>query len=261
MKLISFNIAIMIDNSQKVINFVNQINPDIVCFQEIIRHLDNSVYSRFKSKAKIENSIKLPYSFFGPQWIANADIKNGKICKEYGGFLEQGNEVLSKYPIVAASNEFFHRKYELSIDRTNFYTEDHARCVEVVEIMVENKKIQILNLHGTWSKDCLDSQRSVRQSRYIIQAAQRKNIPTIITGDFNLLPDTESIKMFNKNFVNLIKKYKIKTTRPKKDGYDLQVVDYIFVNDKIKVNSFEVIETDISDHFPLILDFDIILKK
>ena len=35
------------------------------------------------------------------------------------------------------------------------------------------------------------------------------------------------------------------------------VDDYIFVNDKIKVNDFKVIKTDVSDHYPLILDFDI----
>ena len=96
---------------------------------------------------------------------------------------------------------------------------------------------------------------------YILEAAKRKNIPTIIVGDFNLFPETKSIGILNKEFKNLIDEYKIKSTRPTfDDGTDKgnNVVDYIFVNDKIKVNEFGVINTNISDHLPLILDFDIL---
>ena len=58
----------------------------------------------------------------------------------------------------------------------------------------------------------------------------------------------------------IIEKYNIKSTRPKfDDGLDKGnlVCDYIFVNDKVKVNDFRVIDTNISDHLPLILDFSI----
>jgi len=89
---------------------------------------------------------------------------------------------------------------------------------------------------------------------------KRKDTPTIIVGDFNLLPDTKSIAMLNNEFRNLISEYKISTTRPDfRDNRDVgnNVVDYIFVNEKIKVNNFEVPNINISDHFPLILDFEI----
>ena len=99
---------------------------------------------------------------------------------------------------------------------------------------------------------------------YISKAAKRNDIPTIIVGDFNLFPDTKSIKMLDKEFRNLIKEFNIITTRPDfNDGMDFgnNVVDYIFVSDKIKVNNLKVVKTDISDHYPLILDFEIINKK
>lgn len=35
------------------------------------------------------------------------------------------------------------------------------------------------------------------------------------------------------------------------------VCDYIFVNDKVKVKDLKVINIDISDHLPLLLDFNI----
>lgn len=35
------------------------------------------------------------------------------------------------------------------------------------------------------------------------------------------------------------------------------IVDYVFVNDQIKVKDFKVIQTNISDHFPLLLEFEL----
>ena len=88
----------------------------------------------------------------------------------------------------------------------------------------------------------------------------RYDMPSIVVGDFNLLPNTKSIEMISKKMINLIEKYNIKSTRPKfDDGLDKGnlVCDYIFVNDKVIVNDFKVIDTNISDHLPLILEFSI----
>ena len=57
--------------------------------------------------------------------------------------------------------------------------------------------------------------------------------------------------------INLIEKYNIESTRPKfDDGLDKGnlICDYIFVNNKVKVKNFRVINTNISDHLPLILE-------
>jgi endonuclease/exonuclease/phosphatase family metal-dependent hydrolase len=265
MKLISFNIGIKINNSEKIGNFIESQNPDIVTFQEIIRHFNEDVFDMYKSKQHIEKIIgkKMPHSFFGPQWIADAMRKNGKMHRDFNGFVEQGNEIITKFPILNASNEFFHKNYSLELEWANFHTEDHPRCVQIAELEVNNKKLQILNLHGLYSRDKKDSKRTIQQCKYILHAAKRKDIPTIITGDFNLLPDTKSIKMMNKKFRNLVNEYNIESTVPDYDhGTESArgrfVMDYIFVNNKIKVNNFKVVDTNISDHLPLILDFDIL---
>ncbi|HOU75525.1 MAG TPA: hypothetical protein PK957_00160 [Candidatus Dojkabacteria bacterium] len=103
--------------------------------------------------------------------------------------------------------------------------------------------------------------RTIKEFQFVVETALKKDIPTIITGDFNLSPETESIQIINEHFFNLIDKYKIKTTRPVfKDNIEKRnnVVDYIFVNSGIKVNDFGAIQTNISDHLPLFLDFEII---
>ena len=263
MKLISLNIGIKIDNSKEIGKFIKSQDPDIVAFQEIIRHFDESVFDMYKSKKHIEDIIgkKLPYSFFGPQWIADAMRKNGQMHRDFNGFVEQGNEIISKFPILNATNEFYHKHYSLELEWANFHTEDHSRCVQVAKLDVQGKHLQILNLHGLYSRDKKDSERTLHQCKYVLEAAKRRSIPTIIAGDFNLLPNTKSIGLLNKKFKNLINEYKIKSTRPDFED-ELEkgsnIVDYIFVNNKIKVNNFEVINTNISDHLPLVLDFDVL---
>jgi len=262
MKILSFNIAIKIDNSKEVSNFIKKQKIDIIGFQEILRNFDENTFEEYKSEEKIKNNIKkyLKYDFFWPMWIANAIVINWKKVIDFNGFVEQWNQIFSKYPIISTSNEFFYKNYCMKFDWTDFKENDHPRAVQIVELKIENKILQIINIHWTYSKNKLDSKRSTKQIEKIIKIIERKNIPTIILWDFNLFPETEWIKILSSKFKNLIFENNIKSTRPEfKDNLDEwnNIVDYIFVNDKIKVNTFEVINTDISDHLPLILDFDI----
>jgi len=257
-----WNISIKLDNAKQVGEFIKSQNPEVVALQEVVRHFDDSVFQMYKSKQDIEQIIKknYPYSFFGPLWITDAFRKNSKMHRNFNGFVEQGNEIMSKFPFVEATNEHFYKIYSYALDWTNWETEDHARAVQIVELNVNGKKLQVLNLHGIWTKDKKGDSRTIKECKYIISVAEGKQIPTIIVGDFNLLPDTKSIGLLNKKYRNLVTEFNVKTTRPKfKDNLETgnNVVDYIFVNSKIKVNDLKVVDTDISDHLPIILDFDI----
>ncbi len=260
MKLINLNIGIKIDNSKSVAKFIKQHDPEIVTFQEVIRHFDKSVHKIYKSKSRIEKIIgkKLSYSFFGPLYTTKLFKKNEKITTNFGGLIEQGNETKSKFPIITATNDHYYKKYSFDLDKTNFI--DHSRALQIVELNINKQKMQHMNRKGCQTRDKKDTEITINQCKYILESAKRKNIPTIIAGDFNLLPNTKSIKILNKEFRNLIEEYNITHTRPDiHDEYDdgSNTVYYIFVNSQIKVKDFQVIETNISDHFPLILDFEI----
>lgn len=262
MKLLNINIGIKINNTKEISKFIKEQNADFVAIQEIVRHLEDSVYEEFKSKSGVESEVGAlyPYKFFGPLWVTDAFRKEGKIHREFGGYIEQGNEIMAKYPITEATNEHYYKTYSYALDWTNWQTEDHGRAVVISEHDVNGKKLRILNLHGIWTSDKKGDRRTIEECTYILNRALDKDLPTIITGDFNLAPETESIAVINKSFRNLVSEYNIKSTRPDfKDNIDvgLNVVDYIFVNDKIKVDNFEVINTNVSDHLPLLLDFEL----
>jgi len=125
--------------------------------------------------------------------------------------------------------------------------------------------IHICNFHGKAQPgDKLDNPNRIEQSRELIDFFKNKHGPKIIGGDFNLLPGTKSVKMFEEaGYRNLIKEFKITTTRnrlawdiwpPNKKQY---YSDYVFVSPDIKVKKFSVPNIEISDHLPLILGIEL----
>ncbi|MBP5485645.1 MAG: endonuclease/exonuclease/phosphatase family protein [Alphaproteobacteria bacterium] len=264
MRLICFNISIKKDNTSGVIDLLNNLTPDFVALQESMMPHEKSVFAKFRSGEDVSNYFfrQMPYSFFAPLYIANSVTNNGVVVENFGGKVEQGTQVLSRYPICSAENKFYYENYKVGYDATHFKEKDWARSILIAIISLpNNKKVKIVDVHGIWNLTRLGDARTVAQSEFIITELLKDKMPTIVAGDFNLLPESQSIKILEQYLTNLSVKYKLKTTRPRSDDKKYMIVDYIFVTDDIKVKNFMTINTDVSDHLPLVLDFDIGVQK
>jgi len=62
--------------------------------------------------------------------------------------------------------------------------------------------------------------------------------------------------MLETSMRNLVKEYKVATTRSHFYAKEHKFADYILVSSEIDVKKFEVIQEVVSDHLPLILEFD-----
>jgi endonuclease/exonuclease/phosphatase (EEP) superfamily protein YafD len=96
----------------------------------------------------------------------------------------------------------------------------------------------------------------MRQTAIIINYIKQLDGAVILCGDFNLAPESESIKQYDSILQNLSAAHSLETTRSLLT-YKKEVCDYIFVNDKIEVKDFSMDQTIISDHNALILDFEV----
>jgi endonuclease/exonuclease/phosphatase family metal-dependent hydrolase len=84
--------------------------------------------------------------------------------------------------------------------------------------------------------------------------------PKIICGDFNILPDTESVAILENGMRNLVKEFAIESTRtPLYRHYnnpdEPNFADYVFVSPDVNVMKFTVLPDVVSDHSPLLLEF------
>lgn len=134
----------------------------------------------------------------------------------------------------------------------------HARNIQYVKIDTKDGPRVIINFHGLWNgKGKGDSEDRLLQSDKIIDFIKKVSNPVVLCGDFNLLPETESLKKFEEmGLRNLIKENGITSTRTSLYTKPERYADYVFTSNDIKIKKFKVLPEEVSDHSALLLDFE-----
>ena len=132
----------------------------------------------------------------------------------------------------------------------------HSRNLQWLECRINEKIYLIINLHGLWNgMGKKDSPERMAQSKRIKAFMDTLNIPKIVSGDFNLRPDTASMHIVDEGMTNLVKVHNVTSTRTSLYSKEEKFADYILVSPEILVHKFCVLSDVVSDHAPLLLDF------
>ncbi|MFH1561130.1 MAG: endonuclease/exonuclease/phosphatase family protein [Patescibacteria group bacterium] len=197
--------------------------------------------------------------------LQEADKKTIPLCVK----ILYGYNLTTEYKYVDKNDIFPLATYvrkNIEIETTNSFLKSINRIGLALhtQLKYKGKIINICNVHGVCKPgDKKDNQNRLLQTQEIIRAYQKLDGLKIIGGDFNLDADTKSVKLFENNgYINLIKKHQIPTTRnrliwdkfPNNKQY---FSDYVFVSPSLKVKTFSVPNIEISDHLPMILEFDL----
>jgi len=222
---------------------------DIFCLQEV--DLDGSKFGTdvtgvnppagdpflFRS---IQDILPDHHGFFAPilsSWWGNAIFISNELYRN-----------VTAYGEVLVSDE--QQKYMT-------YDTWFRRSLQWVDFSKDGKEYTLINYHGLWEKEKGkdDSSDRLGQSQNIIDFMKTKDERKIIlTGDFNLSPDTKSLKMFSDfGLVDLIDIYNITDTRTSLYQKENRFADYTFVSSEIKIEEFKVLPDEVSDHAPLYL--------
>jgi endonuclease/exonuclease/phosphatase family metal-dependent hydrolase len=123
---------------------------------------------------------------------------------------------------------------------------------------LDGRKTTIINFHGLWNgKGKTDTEDRIKQSQKVIDFIKGIEGDVILSGDFNLRPDTESLKMIERelNLKNLISEHGITSTRTSFYTKDEKFADYILTSPTVQVKDFRVLPEEVSDHAALYLEF------
>ncbi len=219
----------------------NNEDIDIFCFQEVydkaeklLSHYPNVSHNIF---TELQAILPTHQSFFRP-------VLEGV----YGIAIFVKKEI----PVLEEGEVLIHKNVNYSE-----LTGHHSRNLQWVKLKLNKKSLTIFNVHGLWNgmgkTDTLDR---LAQSKKIKEFVNTITGPRIICGDFNLKPDTESIKVLEHGLRNLIKENGIKSTRTSFYKKEEKFADYIFTSPEIKVKDFKVLSDEVSDHSPLYLEFE-----
>lgn len=216
---------------------------DVFCFQEIweggqqyAHEWGNNMDTNLLTN--INNVLNKHVSFFRPNYL---DWWGLAISMKKNLVLQKEGEL------------FVYKKDSFESSAT-----DQARNIQYATFETENGLRTIVNFHGIWTgKGKGDTNDRLRQSDNIIHFLETLAHPYILCGDFNLSPDTQSLKKLESiGMRNLIKEHRVMSTRSSYYKKTDQFADYVLVSDGINVKDFKVLPDEVSDHLAMYLDFE-----
>ena len=227
-----------------LLKHLETLDIDFACMQEAVDY-EGTPAGLASSYKKIGNSLRLDYQFFSPLTAMKLGSKD----------ITFGNVIYASRPFSETGTIFTRGEYK---DNFDFDVDDYnVRAFQHALVEIGDKKLHILNYHGHHiDAHKLGDEETMRQVQQIADYIKTLDGGVVLCGDFNLSPESESVKHLDILLSNLPVDYSLKTTRSRLT-YKNEVCDYIFVNKHVDVKGFSMDETIISDHNALILDFDL----
>jgi endonuclease/exonuclease/phosphatase family metal-dependent hydrolase len=132
-----------------------------------------------------------------------------------------------------------------------------GRNLQYIQFTENDHDYMVVNFHGLWSgagkTDTPDRLAQSRKIKEFIKTRARGKV--ILVGDFNLGPNTESLAILEKGMRNLITENGITSTRSHLYKWPNKFADYAIVSNDVRITRFEVLQNQVSDHLPLLLEF------
>jgi endonuclease/exonuclease/phosphatase family metal-dependent hydrolase len=220
----------------------------------------------------LNGKLEVPISQFITKYAGRADM----FCLQEAYNTGYNMQQICRRLLPGYSATFAYKKIDDDDFAQATYTRHKLRIVRTQELFGEDDQIgtgiisviedvsgpiTICNFHGrSQPGHKQDTPERLTQTKQLLETFKTIAGRRIIGGDFNVDISTQSIQLFeDAGYINLIKKFGIRTTRNKvaweqyPDTPQLHS-DYIFVSPDVLVKNFEVLENEISDHLPMILE-------
>ena len=211
-----------IKNFDKIIKFTKNVKPDVIGLIEI----DNGSF-RSDKNSQVE-IIANEMNFFP---IFQSKYSTRSITKIIPILNKQGNAILTNQLIV---NQHFH-----------YFNEGVKRLV----IELELKEVSIFLVHLS-----LKYRHRQYQLQHLHQIIKTTTKPVIVAGDFNAFWGNRELQLFlaatNLKNANCFEEPSHPSRSPKRQ------LDYIFHSPEIYARGFQIPQITLSDHAPLICDFE-----
>ncbi len=234
-------------------------SADIFCFQEVFTSpkADNLGTLEDGTRPQLFKELSELLKSFNGYFVLTS--KNHGLTKAKLG-VDHGLAIFARKNLAVVRRE----KKMIAGTKDYVFTEDFIDfpCA-VFHLKLSEAGLNIFNYHGIpVPGEKLDTQDRVEASQKIAQFLSETHGAKILCGDFNLMPETKSIKILqDTGLKNLISQFGITNTRNEMSwniyANKQSFADYTFVSPQIKVKNFEVPYNLVSDHLPMILEFEI----
>ncbi len=196
---------------------------------------------------------------------------NGYLAPVSSGFDEESHasfEIVQGQAIFAKKNipiDSFGEVFvfgEKAVAPVDPEPENLPAVLQYVRFQNKGKPFTLATVHGIpYPGNKLDDANRLTQSRRILSFFASEKGEKILGGDFNMMPDTISMRMIGESGMkDLIKEYGITNTRnvfaygDYPEAERQYFADFAFVSPGVQVIDFQVPYCLVSDHLPMLLD-------
>jgi endonuclease/exonuclease/phosphatase family metal-dependent hydrolase len=245
-KLLQWNIWYK-ENPNKVVALIKKINPDIACLQELT------------TTSLINKDIDVPQIISNAMNHADFNYKQAQSWSTKEDTRALGNGVFSKYPI---EKRFFDYLQTPTVNPTSYDKE--GRVYVEITVNINGYLLTVGTTHLSYTHRFMDTEIKNTEVDNLTKSLLKKNQNYILTGDFNAPPESYPVKIIEQYLKNCGPNYNEKTwtTKPfSKDEFEENELnwrlDYVLGTKDIKVKSAKVVQTESSDHLPLLVELEI----
>ncbi|MFY0253137.1 endonuclease/exonuclease/phosphatase family protein [Chitinophaga sp. 30R24] len=248
-------------NRQAMFAMIRKQDLDIACFQDFYT---SEKKNDFNNREDISREMSLPYRFFSSDFNRN-------------GMQHWGSIIYSRYPIIASD------KVKMSVgplSESLIYADiiKNDDTVRIINMHLESYRFnekdysairKIKNQEDTGLKATKSIVQKMREA-YIRRSQQADIVgdfirqspyPVIVCGDFNDTPASYTYFTIKGNLQDAFLQKGLGIGRTFTGLAPTLRIDYIFVSAHFKVNSFRKINSDLSDHYPVIASLSLLGNK
>ena len=226
--------------------FISDGDFDLICIQEAVWEENETGFLDLfiDSVDKIKREAGFLYDFrssnFGVKFLSGETQ------------LEHGNVILSKLPFLESVEKVVVGDYGVASNIDNFEQSISKHRYTAQKVVLQNGVV-VVNYHGYWLKDPLGDEVSEDCMRQVADLIRDESRPVVMCGDLNVIAESPAMRKLD--FLHdLTALNHVKTTLRNVRFVKDVACDHILVNDKVKFENFQVIDSVVSDHKALAID-------
>lgn len=237
---------------QKMLEQLRRTNADVLCFQEFIQAQGDEFYDNI---GYIKRELGYKYHYFPrgegfKTWYGQAIFSRYPLIDTgYLSFPQPGTpEKLVWANLVLGKNII--RIYTSHLQSYKLRAQDYER----IEKIKNNEDSLVSNSRSIWSK--LRSATTIRgtQARMVRAELDRCLYPIIFTGDLNDVPNSYAYHTVRGPLQDAFLEKGFGVGRTFNALAPTLRIDYIFTTEDFKVQHFQRVARDLSDHYMLVTD-------
>ena len=207
----------------KIVDFIKSVNPDIIGLIEV----DFGSY-----RVEKFNQAETIARVLNHQVVCKSKYAEASMARMVPVLNKQGNAILTGLPIVDR--------------RFHFFNEGVKRLV--IEVELQDVTVFLVHL----SLKFRHRQYQLNDLHALITGCDK---PVIVAGDFNALWGDRELQLFLAASGLTSANVKSQSSYPSRNPH--RELDYIFHSPEIRSTAFQVPQIKLSDHAPLVWDFEI----